>query len=139
MALEKFCLPSLIWNDPLGGILAVLTQIWYCFFKMFLERVDTMLTFEKVFEVFREYLDADDEFEIVKTRRGYTVLHWDNMGCDWYGVHLCTTPEALRDAVLSAYGTYLEYEIIKGRGYDLTEAEEKIVQDKCAVMLARCQ
>ena len=98
-----------------------------------------MLTFEKVFEVFREYLNTDDEFEIIQTSRGYTVLNWDDMGRDWYGVRLCPTPETLRDAVLSAYGTYLEHSLIKGRGYDLTASEEQIVQDKCAVMRERCQ
>ena len=37
-----------------------------------------MLTHEKVLKVFGPYLDADPDYEVVKTSRGYTVLAWNN-------------------------------------------------------------
>jgi len=33
-----------------------------------------MLTFEKVLEVFKDYLAADGMYEVVMTSHGYTVL-----------------------------------------------------------------
>ena len=37
-----------------------------------------MLTHEKVLKVFGPYLDADPDYEVVKTSRGYTLLAWNN-------------------------------------------------------------
>ena len=37
-----------------------------------------MLTFEKVIEVFKDYLTEDTRYEIVMTSHGYTVLEWDS-------------------------------------------------------------
>ena len=37
-----------------------------------------MLTFEKVMEVFKDYLTEDTRYEVVMTSRGYTVLEWDS-------------------------------------------------------------
>lgn len=33
-----------------------------------------MMTFEKVLEVFNDYLNKDSVLEVVNTKRGYTVL-----------------------------------------------------------------
>ena len=36
-----------------------------------------MLTFEKVLEVFKEYLQQDPLYEVVFTRHGYTLMAWE--------------------------------------------------------------
>lgn len=36
-----------------------------------------MMTFEKVLEVFNDYLNKDSVLEVVNTKRGYTVMIWD--------------------------------------------------------------
>lgn len=35
-----------------------------------------MMTFEKVLEVFNDYLNKDSVLEVVNTKRGYTVMIW---------------------------------------------------------------
>ena len=57
----------------------------------------------KVLKVFRPYLDADPDYEVVKTSRGYTLLAWNNRREEWYSAEFCKTPEDLRDALLDAY------------------------------------
>lgn len=37
-----------------------------------------MMTFEKVLEVFNDYLNKDSVLEVVNTKRGYTVMIWDD-------------------------------------------------------------
>lgn len=61
-----------------------------------------MLTHEKVLKVFGPYLDADPDYEVVKTSRGYTLLAWNNRREEWFSAEFCKTPEDLRDALLSA-------------------------------------
>ena len=68
-----------------------------------------MLTHEKVLKVFGPYLDADPDYEVVKTSRGYTLLAWNNRREEWFSAEFCKTPEDLRDALLDAYVNYLEY------------------------------
>ena len=36
-----------------------------------------MKTFEKVMEIFRDYLDSDQEEEVLKCRRGYLRVTWN--------------------------------------------------------------
>lgn len=67
-----------------------------------------MLTHEKVLKVFGPYLDADPDYEVVKTSRGYTLLAWNNRREEWFSAEFCKTPEDLRDALLDAYVNYLD-------------------------------
>ena len=48
-----------------------------------------MLTFEKVLEVFKNYLTEDDMYEVIFTSHGYTLLEWDRQCGEWTGVKLC--------------------------------------------------
>lgn len=59
-----------------------------------------MLTFEKVMEVFQDYLAEDTRYEIIMTSHGYTVLEWDSRANTWAGEELCATPEIMRDVLL---------------------------------------
>ena len=81
-----------------------------------------MLTHEKVLKVFGPYLDADPDYEVVKTSRGYTLLAWNNRREEWFSAEFCKTPEDLRDALLDAYVNYLEY-VVTDEDRDPTEQE----------------
>ena len=81
-----------------------------------------MLTHEKVLKVFGPYLDADPDYEVVKTSRGYTLLAWNNLREEWFSAEFCKTPEDLRDALLDAYVNYLEY-VVTDEDRDPTEQE----------------
>ena len=57
-----------------------------------------MLTFERVLEVFKEYLAEDEMYEVINTSHGYAILEWDSQREDWTGIQRCETPEEMRDA-----------------------------------------
>lgn len=82
-----------------------------------------MLTFEKVLEVFKDYLAEDTRYEIVMTSHGYTVLEWDSRANTWTGEELCATPEIMRDVLLDNFTGYLEYKAILAYG-EISEAEQ---------------
>lgn len=86
-----------------------------------------MLTYEKVIEIFSEYLADDKEVEVVKTSRGYVRLEWagDFSYCD--DSHLCRTPGELFDQLLSDCQTYEELKLTRGRR-ELTQADRETVQ-----------
>jgi len=82
-----------------------------------------MLTFEKVLEVFKDYLAEDTRYEIVMTSHGYTVLEWDSRANTWVGEELCATPEIMRDVLLDSFTGYLEYKAIIANG-EVSEDEQ---------------
>lgn len=81
-----------------------------------------MLTFEKVMEVFKDYLTEDTRYEIVMTSHGYTVLEWDSRANTWAGEELCATPEIMRDVLLDDFTGYMEYKAIIASG-EVSEIE----------------
>ena len=89
-----------------------------------------MKTFEKVMEIFRDYLDSDQEEEVLKCRRGYLRVTWN--GDSRYCVDgiLCRTPEELFEILLSDYRSYQEIQITKGRR-EVTEDDEKLAEQFC--------
>lgn len=89
-----------------------------------------MKTFEKVMEIFRDYLDSDQEEEVLKCRRGYLRVTWN--GDSRYCVDgiLCRTPEELFEVLLSDYRSYEEIQITKGRR-EVTEDDEKLAEQFC--------
>lgn len=95
-----------------------------------------MLTFEKVFEIFKEYLAADAEVEIVTTSRGYLRIEWagDSLYCD--DGYLCRTPEELFDKLLEDFRGYQEVKLTKGRR-ELTEEDIQKVQAICLPYLKK--
>ena len=96
-----------------------------------------MLTHEKVLKVFGPYLDADPDYEVVKTSRGYTLLAWNNRREEWFSAEFCKTPEDLRDALLDAYVNYLEY-VVTDEDRDPTEQEMREIQKKRQAMYEEC-
>lgn len=81
-----------------------------------------MLTFEKVMDVFKDYLAEDTRYEIVMTSHGYTVLEWDSKASAWAGEELCATPEIMRDVLLDDFTGYMEYKAIIASG-EVSEIE----------------
>ena len=97
-----------------------------------------MLTFEKVLEVFMDYLASDDVYEIVMTSHGYTMLEWDCRMGDWVSLKLCKTPQDMADTLLCGYEGYLEYQATLGRR-ELTENDLTQIEAQRQVMLAKLQ
>ena len=95
-----------------------------------------MKTFEKVMEIFRDYLDSDQEEEVLKCRRGYLRVTWN--GDSRYCVDgiLCRTPEELFEVLLSDYRGYAEIQITKGRR-EVTEDDEKLAEQFCQKLRER--
>ncbi len=93
-----------------------------------------MLTFEKVLNMFEDYLAKDLEVEIVQTSRGYLRIEWngDLLYCD--GGYVCHTAEKLFDTLLNDYKGYLEVELTKGRR-DATVEDERLVEAQCQLLL----
>ena len=96
-----------------------------------------MLTFENVLEVFADYLREDTDLEIVLTKRGYTVLCWDNTLTDWSTSDFCATPEKLRDVLLGAYMSFAQEKITSGKR-NLTSVEEQQIQSECEKFMRLC-
>lgn len=86
------------------------------------EGAGLVLTFEKVMEVFKDYLTEDTRYEIVMTSHGYTVLEWDSRANTWAGEELCATPEIMRDVLLDDFTGYMEYKAIIASG-EVSEIE----------------
>ena len=89
-----------------------------------------MKTFEKVLEIFRDYLDSDQEEEVLKCRRGYLRVTWngDSRYCG-DGI-LCRTPEELFELLLSDYRGSEEVQTTKGRS-EVDADDEKLAEQAC--------
>ena len=99
-----------------------------------------MLTFEKVLEVFKEYLDEDNGYEVVNTSRGYTVMVQDNRQKEWDSSQIAPSPEALRDILLDNYESYLIYKMTDECKRDnLTDREREEIGAMRRNLLERCQ
>lgn len=61
-----------------------------------------MLSFENVLDCFELVIKAEI-CEVMITRHGYVVMEWDEEEREWFNVTHCDTPEASREAIISAY------------------------------------
>ena len=98
-----------------------------------------MLTFEKVLEVFGDYLVQDKSYEVLDTSRGYLAVNWESCDNNWVTSQLCLTPEKLRDVLRSSYEEYQGYCLTDGYKRDLTEQEERDIERMGAEIAARCE
>ena len=99
---------------------------------------ERMLTNEIVLKVFSDYLARDDDFEVVLTSKGYTVMGFDCYRQDWNTVYFCPTPEDLLDSLLDAYENFRMMEITGG-DRDLTEKEEAKLAKERDALTALCE
>ena len=88
-----------------------------------------MLTFEKVLQVFSDYLAADIEVDAVKTKCGYVVLYWESVQREWIYPKTCLTPKSLFDELLSAYDFYRAFPYTRGERELLAEERVKIDEE----------
>lgn len=95
------------------------------------------MTFEKVLEVFKDYLNEDNVFEVVSTKRGYTVMIWEEKDEQWFGVEHCKTSEVLRDVLLEGYRDFSEQQLTHNRR-SLTEDEIADIQSRCKQLCELC-
>lgn len=93
-----------------------------------------MLTFEKVLEIFQEYLDTDQALDVAWTKRGYAVMLWDYTSCDWSDVVCCATPEELFDKLLDSFTGYQEYLLTRKKGR-IDEADRQKIRLRCIPFL----
>lgn len=97
-----------------------------------------MLTFEKILQVFEDILRQDPLYEVVSTSHGYTLLARDAHRNQWYSAELLETPEAMLNALLDVYSSYLESELLGNERDDLTEQEEEEIQARCRQLRKKC-
>lgn len=95
-----------------------------------------MLTFDRVLEVFSEYLAKDDMYEVVTTSHGYTVLEWNSQSEEWIGAKLCRSPAVLANELMYGYTGLLEYQATLGRR-DLNDSDRKYVDSMRQKMLKK--
>lgn len=95
-----------------------------------------MLSFERVLDCF-ELVIQEEICEVQKTRYGYVVMEWDAEEQEWFNVTHCDTPEALREAIISAYEGYLRLMFtFEFRGPTVEEA--RMIQKKSAALRLLC-
>ena len=97
-----------------------------------------MLTFEKVLEIFKDYLALDTELEVCKSRYGYIRVEFNEIGdiLDYCSGVVCRTPEELFDVLLDDFQGYEEIRLTKGRR-DTTEDELEAIRVLCQMYLDR--
>ena len=96
-----------------------------------------MLTFERVFETFAEYLSKDADREIVRVKHGYLSMLWDNNMEDYIFHAFCQTPEEMLNELASNYTGYLEWLVCEDRD-DPTEEEAAAIQKQIDEIRAKC-
>ena len=76
-----------------------------------------MLTFEKVLEIFEDYLAQDMELEVYKSRYGYVCVSFNGSPPDppYCEGDVCRTPEELFDHLLVEYESFASIQRTKGR------------------------
>ena len=95
------------------------------------------MTFEKVLEVFKDYLQQDQLYEVVFTRHGYTLMAWEPLRSTWYSAEYMATPEILMNGLLDAYANFMEDQITDNER-DLTQQEIEEIQRQCSLFRGRC-
>ena len=96
-----------------------------------------MLTFEKVLEVFADYLKQDRLYEVVITSHGYTLMAWEPERSQWYSAEIMITPENLMDGLLDAYANFREDQITDN-DRDLTQQEQVGLGRERAILRKKC-
>ena len=98
-----------------------------------------MMTFEKVLEVFNDFLLNDKECEVVMSKRGYIALDWGSAVNNWnLAAEHCETPEDMMEWLLSTYSSELEMRVTCGRR-DPTEQEAADIKTQCELMQEKCK
>ena len=85
-----------------------------------------VITFEKVLEIFRDYLQEDPCTDVVYTKWGYVRLFCEPPYLNTMEAILCQTPAELFGELLETYLVDQEYQIGKGREALDQKSREKL-------------
>ena len=96
-----------------------------------------MLTFEKVMEVFADYLKQDPLYEVVLTSHGYTLMAWEPERSQWYSAEYMATPKDLMNSLLDAYANFREDQLTDN-DQDLTQQEQAGLDRECSLLRSKC-
>ena len=97
------------------------------------------MTYDKILEVFADYLSQDDSCEVLQTSRGPLVMDWSSGKTEWFSGQLCRSPAQLRDVLRSHFEEYEVVRLSETGTRDVTEQEEKAVEKQGAELAARCE
>lgn len=95
-----------------------------------------MLSFENVLDCFEPVIQSGI-CEVLITRHGYVVMEWDEEEREWFNVTHCDTPEALREAILSAYEGHLRLMLVPDF-HEPAEEEMCMIQKRSATLRLLC-
>lgn len=95
-----------------------------------------MLSFENVLDCFEPVIQSGI-CEVLITRHGYVVMEWDEEAREWFNVTHCDTPEALREAILSAYEGHLRLMLVPDF-HEPAEEEMRMIQKRSATLRLLC-
>ena len=66
-----------------------------------------MITYEKVMEEFKEYLEMDEDLEVVKLKHGYYLFIWDEVRKEYFfDTEVIRTDGQLIDALIDEMETF---------------------------------
>lgn len=87
-----------------------------------------MLTFEKVIEIFGDFLDIDKELEILSSRYGYICISFDGVPTQspYCQGKLCRNPEEMFEYLISEYQTFAIVQLTNGRRDETKEDRIKV-------------
>ena len=97
-----------------------------------------MEEFKKVLDVFKDYLKADDNVEIITTSRGITVGVWEEKHNQWEDFVNCASHKELCQELCRQYVAFYETAAVIEKGDDLTDEERQPVLARCAVLCLAC-
>ena len=95
-----------------------------------------MLSFENVLDCFEPVIQSGI-CEVLIARHGYVVMEWDEEEREWFNVTHCDTPEALREAILSAYEGHLRLMLVPDF-HEPAEEEMRMIQKRSATLRLLC-
>lgn len=97
-----------------------------------------MEEFKKVLDVFKDYLEADGNVEIIATSRGVTVGVWEKKHSQWVDFVNCASPKELCQELCRQYAAFYEATAGIEKGDDLTEEERQFILARCAALCLAC-
>lgn len=95
-----------------------------------------MLTYEKVLEIFEDYLARDRDEEILMTSKGYVRLQWYDKPRLGFDGEPASTPQELFDILLGDFVSFEELGLTKGLR-ELTQEDIALVQSQCQPYLQK--
>lgn len=97
------------------------------------------MTFEKVLQVFHDYLEEDPMYEIVTTSHGYALMEWGENRQEWNDCWHLSTPEMMMSKLLDCYEMFLMWQVLSGTAREeLNDEERKQIDAQCARLRKLC-